>query len=464
LKLSDHVDEDGVRFFEEACKVGLEGIIAKRADLPHRSGRTPEWVKVKCQKRQELVIVGYTAPKGGRTGLGALLLGVHEGKTLRYAGKVGTGFTEASLADLTRRLGAMKVDEPAVVGAPRMRDATWTKPELVAQVRFTEWTREGSLRHPAFEGLREDKRASRVVREREAPVEVAEGEERGAILGVAISHPERVLDPASGMTKLELARYYEGVSEKMLRYAAQRPLMLMRCPEGNVRKGACFVQKHSGRGLQGAKRVAKDAIEGEEVLYVTDRSGIVELAQFNVVELHGWGCRLPRWQRPDWIVLDLDPDEGLAFAKVVDAALEMRELLKRAKLASYVKTTGGKGLHVVVPLAAKQDWDTVRTFAEGIAEMLAASAPDRYVATMSKRARKGKIFVDWLRNAKGATAILPYSVRARAGSPVAMPVAWTDLARLDPRELTVRTVPPILAKLRKDPWADVLTIEQTLGR
>lgn len=460
LELSDHVEGDGVGFFRAACKMGLEGILAKRGDRPYRSRRTPEWVKVKCQKRQELVIVGYTPPKGSRNGLGALLLGVHQDGELRYAGKVGTGFTRASLDDLSRRLSKLRIEKPPVSNAPRMKDATWTKPELVAQVRFTEWTRDGSLRHPAFEGLREDKKASSVVREDPAPAPPSDD----TVLGIRITHPERVLEAEGGMTKIELARYVEAVSERMLPIASKRPLMLMRCPEGNV-KGACFIQKHSGRGLQGTKYVKKGDVEGEEVLYVTEREGLVELAQFNAVELHGWGCRMPRWQKPDWMIFDLDPDEGLPFTKVVDAANTLREMLAGMGLVSFVKTTGGKGLHVVVPLAPRgrrADWGFVRSFAEATANAMVASAPDRYVATMSKRARKGKIFVDWLRNAKGATAVLPYSVRARKGSPVAMPVAWTDLPRLDPRELTVRTVPAILAKLRKDPWADLLTTEQTL--
>ena len=463
LKMSDHVEENGVRFFDAACKAGLEGIIAKRGDRPYRKGRSPEWVKVKCQKRQELVVVGFTPPKGARKGLGALLLGVKDGKDLRYAGKVGTGFTHASLDDLVKRLTKLRVETPPIVNPPKMKDVTWARPELVAQIRFTEWTRDGSLRHPSFEGLREDKKASRVVREVEKPVETVE-DEIDDTRGVKVSHPERVLDPKSGMTKLDLARYYAAVADKMLPYMVKRPLMLMRCPEGNTRKGACFVQKHSGRGLQGLKRIHKGDVEGEEVLYVTEPAAIVELAQFNVIELHGWGCRMPKWQKPDWIVFDFDPDEGLAFSKVVDAAREMRDALAKMKLVSFVKTTGGKGLHVVVPLSPKHDWDTVRNFAEAMAEAFVKAAPSRYIATMSKKARKGKIFVDWLRNAKGATAILPYSVRARPGSPVAMPIAWTDLERLDPQELTVETVPKILAKLRKDPWADLLSTEQVLPK
>lgn len=394
---------------------------------------------------------------------------------LRYAGKVGTGFSQASLADLAKRLGKMTIDAPAVTGAPRMKEATWVRPELVCEVRFTEWTKDGSLRHPSFLGLREDKPAREVVREKEVHVEAKE-EGPPTVLGIKISHPERVVDPASGTTKLELVRYVEAVSEPFLRFAAKRPLMLVRCtdtfgaftqrrpPAGPKKKAAapCFVQKHSGRGL--VDRIGIDEVNGEEVIYVTTPREVIELAQQNAVELHGWGSRLPKAMYPDWIVFDLDPDEDLPFTRVVDAAVEMRESLRRVGLESFVKTTGGKGLHVVVPLAAKDDWDAVRTFAQAVADAFAEQAPARYVSTMSKAKRKGKIFVDWLRNAEGATAILPYSSRAREGATVALPIAWKDLPSVEPQELTVRTVPALLAKRRTDPWGTFYDAKQRIPR
>lgn len=463
LKFSDHQEGSGEKFFHEACRLGLEGIIAKRADRPYHPGRGPEWVKVKCQKRQELVIVGFTPPKGKRTGLGALLLAVHDDRGFRYAGKVGTGFTNASLETLVTRLSKIEVDTPPVVDPPRMRSVTWVKPELVCQVRFTEWTRDGALRHPAFEGLREDKPAAKVTREVEKPVAIAErGEGEVRIGHVTITNPDRIIEPEARLTKADLARYHEAVAHELLPYAKKRPLMLMRCPEGRVTHKKCFVQKHSGRGLK--KNVERGDVEGEEVLYVTSPDGLFELAQYNVVELHGWGCRMPRWDRPDWAIFDLDPDEGLGWKDVVDAALETKDALASLGLVSFVKTTGGKGLHVVVPLAQRHDWSTVQRFTEALAGSLVRRAPDRYVATMSKKARRGKIFVDWLRNAQGATAVLPYSPRARKGLTVAMPVAWKDLAKIDPAELDVRTVPAILAKRRVDPWADLRDTKQTLSR
>jgi bifunctional non-homologous end joining protein LigD len=279
---------------------------------------------------------------------------------------------------------------------------------------------------------------------------------------VAITHPDRVVEPDRGLTKADLARYIEATAHHILPYAKRRPLMLLRCPEGGIGKKPCFVQKHAGRGL--SKNVDRGDVEGEEVLYVTKAEGLFGLVQLNVVELHGWGCRLPKWERPDWTIFDCDPDEGLAWKDVVDGALEMRDALAKLGLASFVKTTGGKGLHVVVPLAPKHDWETVRRFAEGVARMFAQSAPDRFVATMSKRARRGKIFVDYLRNAQGATAVLPYSPRARKGITVAMPVAWTDLAKIDPEDFDITTVPRLLEGRKVDPWADLLETKQTLSK
>ena len=479
LKMGDHARGNGKELFAQACKMGLEGIIAKRADKPYRAGRGPDWVKVKCQKRQEMVIVGSTTPKGNRTGIGALLLAVREGKTYRYAGKVGTGFTHASLDDLTKRLAKLEVKEPPVTGAPRMRDARWVKPELVCEVRFTEWTRDGSLRHPTFEGLREDKKPENVVREVEsavAPVEEKASRDEGGELKVGklvITHPERVVDKESGITKGDLARYAGVMAPLLLPFAKKRPLMLVRCTEAwdgagfgsqgkRPKRAACFVQKHSGRGL--VANIGRGEVDGEEVLYVRNEEEIVSLVQLNSVELHGWGSRMPSYEKPDWIVFDLDPDVGLPFARVVEAALDLRDELAKIGLVTFVKTTGGKGLHVVVPLTPKDDWSVVSAFATAVAEGMVQREPKKYVATMTKAARKGKIFVDHFRNGRGATAVLPYSARARAGATVALPVSWKELPSVDPQSFTVLTVPELLAKRRVDPWAALLTTKQMLPR
>ncbi len=494
LKMGEHVRGNGAAFFEQACKLGLEGIIAKRADKPYRSGRGPDWVKVKCQKRQEMVIVGSTAPKGNRAGIGALLLAVREGGAYRYVGKVGTGFSYASLDDLTKRLAKLEVGEPPVVGAPRMRDARWVKPALVCQVRFTEWTRDGALRHPTFEGLREDKKPEKVVREVEAHVQTSaktktktktktgaktgDGarDDRDVRIGeLVITHPERIVDKETGITKGDLARYAEVMAPLLFPYAKKRPLMLYRCTAAwdagkasfglqgrKPKKGApCFVQKHAGRGL--VKNIGRSEIDGEEVIYVTKAEEIHALVQHNAVELHGWGSRVPQIEKPDWIVLDLDPDVGLPFERVVEAAIDLRDQLAKMGLTTFVKTTGGKGLHVVLPLTPKDDWEVVSAFAMAVAHGMVKREPHKYVATMTKSARAGKIFVDHFRNGRGATAILPYSPRARTGAPIALPVSWDELPSIDPEDFTVLTAPEILAK-RDDPWADLLLTKQTIPR
>lgn len=483
LKMSAHVD-DGVAFFREACRAGLEGIVGKRVGRPYHSGRHSDWIKVKCQKRQEFVIVGFTPPKGTRRGIGALLLGVREGSLLRYAGKVGTGFSIVTLKDLAERLEPLVIDEPAVVDPPRVRDARWTKPKLVVEVRFSEFTEDGVLRHSSFEGLRLDKRPSEVVREVAEPApRISEsatparesGRERARVLDVLVSHPERVMDAASGLTKLDLVRYVGVAVGPMLPFVKKRPLMLVRCPGGTEatavrpsarrrgKKTSCFVQRHDGRGLQ-TIGLGTSTLDGEEVIFATEPKQLVLLGQNNTIEVHGWGSTLPTWERPDWIVLDLDPDEGLSFARVVDAAFELRDALRTLHLESWVKTTGGKGLHVVVPISRRYDWPTVRLVSEQIAVLMTRAAPGRYVASMAKAVRSGKIFIDYLRNAQGATAVLPYSPRARPGLTVATPVAWSDLRAVHPAELTIVSVPKLLARRRKDPWEDLLATKQTLPR
>ena len=275
---------------------------------------------------------------------------------------------------------------------------------------------------------------------------------------MTITHADRIVDEASGVTKGELARYYGAVADALLPYAKRRPLALVRCPGGRGQK--CFFQKHAIPGMGDA--VCRATVGEHEVLYVAKVAGILELAQFGVVELHAWGSRLPAADRPDWIVLDLDPAEGLPYGRVVEAALEAREVLRSVGLESWVKTTGGKGLHVVAPFRPRHGWDVVKGFARAIAEDFVRRAPDAFTATLSKAARPGKIFVDYLRNAEGATAVLPYSVRARAGATVAMPIAWSDLRRVHPRDFTVRTAPDLLARRARDPWADLLTTKQSL--
>ena len=475
LRYSEHFDLPGRRVFDRACGLGLEGIIAKQKNAPYTSGRGQAWLKVKCVARQELVIGGYTDPDGARAEFGSLLLGVHDRDGgLVYAGRVGTGFDHATLKDLGARLRKLeRRASPFSADGPRPpgRGAHWVKPELVAEVAFTEWTRDGLLRHPAFQGLREDKPAAQIVREtsrapkpvrahpsaggRDGPVEVA---------GVKLTHPDRVLFRDQAITKLGLARYYEAVADWMVPHVADRPLSLVRCPEGE--RGACFYQKHAAPGVpKQVKRVRIRESGGgpASYLYVDDLPGIIALAQIGVLEIHPWGARVERIERPDRLVLDLDPAPGLPWPRVVEAAEEARALLQDQGLVSFVKTTGGKGLHVVVPLRPEAGWDALRALAEGIGAAMTRGAPDRYTINPLKAARRGRIFIDYLRNVRGATAVAAYSPRAKPGAPVSTPLAWSELsAKTDPAAFTVATVPRRLTALRKDPWADFFSVDQAI--
>jgi bifunctional non-homologous end joining protein LigD len=466
VRFSQDLSGDSRVLLAQACQLGLEGLIGKRPDKPYVSGRNTDWIKLKCQRRQEFVIVGYTPPKGSRSGFGSLLLAVREGNALRYVGRVGTGFTESSLKQLLQRLAAMKTDKVPVTNPPRRKDLTWVQPKLVCEVTFTEMTRDGSLRHPSFQGLREDKPPEQVKEEKAIPGKriaakaAPTGKSKPVIGGVKISNPDRVMDSASGTTKLDLARYHDAVIDWIMPYAEHRPVALVRCPSGDAE--ACFFQKRTSRGMTAA--IKHRQIAGNEVVYVTEPRGWMELVQFNAVEFHGWGARLPAYDKPDWVVFDLDPDASVPFKRVIDAARAVRERLEALDLQSFVKTTGGKGLHVVVPIAPKQDWDAVKGFAEALANLMVRQDHKTYVATMSKKKREGKIFIDWLRNGAGATAVLPYSPRARPGCAVAMPLSWDELAGLDPKAFTVATVPGLLKKRKKDPWADFIGLKQALPK
>jgi bifunctional non-homologous end joining protein LigD len=498
LRYSEHIVGNGRAVYGRACERGLEGIVSKRADSLYRPGRGRDWLKVKCQREQELAIGGFTDPEGAREGFGALLLGVYERGKLKYAGRVGTGFDEATLRDLRRRMRPLERATPAFVDPPRgaqARGVHWLEPVLVAQVAFTEWTEDGSLRHPSFLGLREDKRAEEVAREvpvaragkrssvtartaraqpekraretkravpRAPPGRIRRGGEEEAA-GIRLTHPERVLYPDAGITKLELARYYAQVAERMLPHVERRVLTLVRCPQGTGKP--CFFQKHQGEGVPPAIRsieVREDEGTGT-YLYLEDAAGLVSLVQMSALEIHTWGSRIDRLEKPDLLVFDLDPDEGLAFGRVVEAAREVRKRLSDLGLESFVKTTGGKGLHVVLPLERRLEWEETKAFCRDFASSMAREEPLRYTAVLSKASRKGRLFIDYLRNGRGATAIAPYSARARPGATVATPLAWDELdARLKPQAFTIRTVPKRLEKLRKDPWAGFFKLKQSL--
>ena len=485
LRYSDHQAGRGPEFFGQACGYGLEGIVSKRRDSPYRAGRHDSWLKVKCANREEFVVIGFSDPAGGRQGLGALILGYYDRQgELRYAGRVGTGFSDAVLADLRARLDRLVRPERPVKTLPKgavAKGVHWTEPALVAEIRYGSWTGDAVLRHAAFLGLREDKSPREVVREMPSstppaapaapaptPARSARRQAPGALArdgstvfeGVRLTHAERVLYPDHGFTKLDLARYYAEVADWALPHLAHRPLSLVRAPTGVG--GELFYQKHAGSSVPEA--VTRIEIDGEIHLAVENLAGLLSLVQIGVLEIHPWGSQIGKLEQPDRVTFDLDPDEGLPWARVAKAAIEVREMLTGLGLQSFAKTTGGKGLHVVVPLTPKLGWDEVKSFTKAAADDLAARHPDRYTANQLKRARKGRIYVDYLRNARGATAVGAYSTRARPGATVSTPLSWSEVeAGTRPEGFTLATVPARLASLASDPWAEIGKLRQSIA-
>jgi len=485
VRLSDYFEGGGDVFLREACKHSLEGVICKRADRPYVQGRTREWLKIKCLKRQEFVIVGYTDPSGGRKGLGALLLGVNDEQgQLVAAGKVGTGFTERSLKELKSKLSSLEVDKPAFLNPPRgaaARGVHWVTPKLVAEVAFSEWTQDGQLRHPSFQGLREDKKPDEVVREKavhtatEASEEskpksksgtkvkdAEKSEKKIEFAGVKITHPDRMVYPEAGITKRALAEYYEAAEPWILPHVKDRPLTLIRCPDGW--NGQCFFQKHLDKKSPRSVKPVPLEENGEEKYYVAVDSlaGLMYFVQMGVLEFHPWGAKIDNLDSPDRMIFDLDPDPSVAWPKVIETARLLRELLEMLELKAYVKTTGGKGLHVVVPLQRRNDWGEVKGFSRTIVEKLVEVQPKSYTSSASKAGRKGKIYLDYLRNAKGANAVAAYSTRAKPGGPISVPVTWEELEsgiQSDAFNLT-----NISERLRSahDPWKDFDKVRQSI--
>ena len=485
VRLGPEVQGGGEAFFKQACKLRLEGAVCKKADSRYAGGtRSRDWVKVKCTQRQEMVIGGFTDPQGAREGFGALLLGYYDDGKLRYSGKVGTGFDDEFLRKLIPELRKREQPAPAFTNPPRgyaAKGAHWITPDLVGEVSFTEWSNDGALRHPSFVGLRPDKKATEVMREKavktlaEASTQTktpsrtphakasAAHDTADPVAGVTLSHPDKPYFPEAGLTKGDLAQYYVGVAEHLLPHVANRPLSLVRCPDGW--SGQCFYQKHANRAVNKAvPRVEVQESKGKATyLGANSATALAGLVQWGVIELHPWGSRTPRLDRPDRIIFDFDPDEKLAWKEVVVAVGLLHSLLDEMKLVGFLKTTGGKGLHVVLPIRPTLTWDDAKSFSKAVADFLVRTFPDRFTATVAKEKRKGKIYIDYLRNSEGATAIAPYAVRARANAPVATPIAWSELER-DVRfdHFNVRNVPERLARAHADPWAKFDSTRQTI--
>nr|WP_111298538.1 DNA ligase D [Paracoccus saliphilus] len=460
LRYSEHFEENGDLVLRHACRLSLEGVISKDGGAPYRSGRTASWIKSKCSERQEFVIGGFTASSTSRNAVGSLILGYFDAGKLIHAGRVGTGFTQKAAADLYRRLDKLSAKSSpfsASLSAEEARDAVFVLPELVAEVEFRAWTASGAIRHAAFRGLREDRAADEVIRESGG---VATERPKPT---VRLTSPDRLYWKDSGVTKQGLADYYSDIWPWMGPFVANRPLALVRCPNGVGEQ--CFFQKHAWRGQSAEILKAHDpkGTSKDPLVAVDSLAGLIGLVQGGALEIHPWGAQIDDLERPDFITMDLDPGPGVSWENVITAALEVRERLTAEGLASFVKTSGGKGLHVVAPLKPRAQWDEVKAFAKGIAEAMAGDAPDTYVATITKSKRKGKTLIDYLRNGRGATAVAPYSTRARAGAAVSMPLDWSELSpAIGPDYFTVANAIARIANT-PDPWQDFWRSAAPLG-
>jgi bifunctional non-homologous end joining protein LigD len=489
VRLSEHIFGDADKIFQKACGLGTEGIVSKLAAATYSSGRGGAWLKIKCYQEQELVIGGFTLPSNGIHGVGALLLGYCRDGALVYAGRTGTGFTQKIHGMLRDRLDKLRTTimpftkTPADAG----RGVHWVKPSLVAQVSFSTWTADNLVRQAAFKGLREDKPAKSVYRE-EAQVatpkssakkinvlpdspsdssKATKSEVRRYAtndLPIRLTHPDKILDATTGITKDALARYYLAVADYLLPYVADRPLTLVRCLEGSEKP--CFYQKHKNKMLSGnfgsVEIVDKKSGKPEPYITLNAPESIVELAQIGVLELHPWGSRNEALEQPDQIIFDLDPDPAIDWKTIAASAMEIRKRLKAMGLKSFVKATGGKGLHVVLPIRPEHPWPEVKEFAHKFVLAIEKDFPTLFLTKMTKVARVGKIYLDYLRNERGATAVAPFSPRARAGLPVAMPLNWSELKSESRPEFRVSDFEKWKKRLARDPWKEMQKTDQRL--
>ncbi len=452
IRYSSHFVEDGRLVLQRACALGLEGIISKASQSAYISGRGKSWVKAKCSSRQEFVIGGYVPSSTGRKAVGSLALGVYDSADLRYVGRVGTGFSSGVAEALFARLDAMRIRSSPFVKrltTAEARQVRFVRPELIAEIDFRGWTGDGLLRQASFQGLRDDKPAREVVSETTMATNAAPERPKSS---VTLTHPDRVYWPDAGVTKEGLADYYAEAWPFMKPFIVGRALALVRCPDGIG--GQTFFQKHAWKGLNRNIVLVKDPTEPEELISIRDFDGLMALVQSAALEIHPWGSTVTDWERPDMIVMDLDPGDDVDWTSVIAAAEEVRARLKNVGLAAFVKTSGGKGLHVISPIKPKAEWPAVKAFTKSIADSMATDSPERFVSTIPKARRHGKILIDYLRNQRGMTAVAAYSTRARPGAAVSMPLAWEELSpEIGPAYFTTRNAPARLSSVA-DPWAD----------
>jgi bifunctional non-homologous end joining protein LigD len=486
LRFSEDFAETPDALLNTACQMNMEGLIGKRVGSSYVSRRSGDWIKLKCKRRQEFVVVGFTEPKGARSKFGALLLGLHDADSgeLRYAGKVGTGFNEATSSSIHDQLTPLEVKKTAVANPPTGFEAKgvhWLKPELLAEVAFAEITKEGSVRHAVFHGLRTDKPAKSITEERPAPAVTEKKPRKTAAQSakpktkaaapktvetptsgkIRLTHPERIIDPVSGATKRDLADYCIRISDWLLPQLKNRPVALVRAPEGI--SGELFFQKNAERlAIPGIETLGKEQT-GQPVMLINNLEALVGAVQMSTIELHTWNAVTKDLERPDRFILDLDPDPALPWKSMVEATQLTLTVLDELGLKSFLKTSGGKGIHIVVPLTPKADWDAVKDFSHAIVKHIAKLLPDRFSAVSGPKNRVGRIFIDYLRNGLGATTICAYAPRTREGLPVSVPIFRDEIKEIKAANLwTIHNVHERLAELDSDPWADMAKTRQTI--
>ena len=452
IRYSEHLETSGKKFFQVSCNKNLEGTVSKDKNSHYRSGRGKSWVKSKCTRRQEFVIGGFSDPGGARERFGSLLLGVYENGKLRYVGRCGTGFNRSNIELIWKKLKKLSArDSFFDLKSPKENDVHWVKPQLVAEVAFSNWTKDDILRVPVFHGLREDKMPKSVKKEVEKRLEKKSE--------VILTHPEKIIYAQEKLTKQDIADYYKTIESFILPHLRDRPLSLLRCPEGTDK--TCFFQKHFSSSQRGG--VTHPTVH-EDYSTVDSIEGVLSLVQMGGFEFHAWGCRKPDIEHPDQIIMDFDPDPRVSFSRVKNAAFELKKTLNQLGLQSFVKATGGKGLHVHIPVDPVYSWKEIKGFSKVLAQHMEENSPKLYTSVLSKSARTGKIFIDYLRNGRSSTAVVPYSLRARSKSSVALPISWDELKTIrDPATFTLKKTLLLLKKRKKDPWKGILNLKQKIS-
>ena len=459
VQFSRAFEGDAEEVFEQICQANMEGIISKRSDRPYIAGRGDDWLKIKCRRQEGLYILGFTQTDKRTRAISALLLGVERDGVVKYAGRVGTGFDDASAKELHGKLKSRIRKTAPIADPPSERTGesiTWVRPDLIARVNFTEWTNEGLVRQASYLGL-DDAPTSQPISSKPVRKRTGKSVPMKAVNEVMLTSPDKLMFEA--YTKQDLANYYEKMAERMLPYVKQRLMSLVRCPDGIAKD--CFYQKHLREDLPGLETMEITESDGDQAdyIYLFDALGLQQAIQNGTIEFHIWGSRIDRLEQPDMIVFDLDPDESLGLKEVRQGVRDLKSILDQLGLEAFLKTSGGKGYHIVVPLTPSASWDEVREFSKNLALAMEQKWPDRYTANMRKEKRQGKIYIDWVRNGRGATSVAPYSVRARPGAPVSWPIAWSDLSKVSPADMTIDKA---LKSRKKDAWADYFDVKQGL--